>query len=64
MSGHGRTVCSCGALISQCRCPADHVVLVIQKGCDRCKGLLAPATQKNFSRGTECRTYPAEVDDI
>jgi hypothetical protein len=43
VNGHGRIVCSCGALIAQCRCFAHHNVQVIEKGCDRCKRLLAPA---------------------
>jgi hypothetical protein len=35
--GHGKTVCSCGAVISQCRC-VDHGGLrtVVQNGCGRC----------------------------
>lgn len=35
---HGRTVCSCGALIAQCRCLEGHKnVTVLRDGCARCR---------------------------
>jgi len=62
MSGHGKIVCSCGALIAQCRCFDHHNVEIRQKGCDRCKGLLAPTPGK-FKEDIILPPYPAEVDD-
>lgn len=38
-NGHTKKVCSCGALISQCRCMShDKQVEIVQKGCKRCRG--------------------------
>ena len=38
MVGHGRWVCSCGAVIMQCRCMEGHGrVTVVANGCDQCK---------------------------
>lgn len=34
---HGRTVCTCGALISQCRCPNHNNVSIVPAGCKTCK---------------------------
>jgi hypothetical protein len=35
---HTRTVCSCGTIITQCRCPGHPVVeTVVPNGCERCK---------------------------
>lgn len=40
---HGKTVCSCGALISQCRCIEGHrEVTVIEMGCRACGGAWQP----------------------
>lgn len=37
-SGHKKFVCSCGTVVSQCRCPSnDKEVQVIEKGCVRCR---------------------------
>lgn len=39
-AGHGRTECSCGALISQCLCVSQHrEVTVVQRGCQLCADL-------------------------
>jgi hypothetical protein len=35
--GHFREVCSCGAVIRQCRCPGPHEIRVIERGCPKCK---------------------------
>lgn len=38
MSGHGKVVCSCGAVITQCKCPENHnVTSTISNGCEACK---------------------------
>jgi len=42
LTGHGRIVCSCGAVIAQCRCnqwrPHKHTeVRVVQDGCEACR---------------------------
>lgn len=35
--GHGRWVCSCGAVITQCRCIEGHRnTTVVQNGCSNC----------------------------
>ena len=35
---HYVTKCSCGKIISQCRCPSkDKTVIVVPDGCDECK---------------------------
>lgn len=37
-SGHGRILCSCGALIAQCRCPDGHTnVTILERVCDSCQ---------------------------
>lgn len=35
MTGHGRTVCTCGNVIAQCRCPGPHTDTVVN-GCRKC----------------------------
>lgn len=43
-AGHERVICSCGAVISQCRCTApDKMVEVVPKGCRRCRNEAAGA---------------------
>lgn len=37
VSGHKRIVCSCGALIAQCRCPGPHETEVRQDACPECQ---------------------------
>jgi hypothetical protein len=41
VNGHEKVVCSCGAIIMQCRCMHEKVLRVVQNGCERCK-LKAP----------------------
>lgn len=40
MSDHFRTVCSCGQIIAQCRCPGPKTETVIENGCATCKAKL------------------------
>lgn len=39
MSNHYKEVCSCGALLGQCRCPGPKAIRTKLRGCDRCKDL-------------------------
>jgi len=49
MTQHYITKCSCGAIISQCRCPApDKTVTVIERGCARCH---VPVTVERRDKG-------------
>lgn len=45
---HVRSVCSCGALLAQCKCPGPHANVVILNGCQTCKvkAALAPTESK------------------
>lgn len=37
-SGHKIVKCSCGVILSNCRCMApDKMVEIVQNGCDDCK---------------------------
>jgi hypothetical protein len=36
-SGHKIVKCSCGQIITQCRCMGPKPTVIIQNGCDRCK---------------------------
>lgn len=59
MNSHGKIVCSCGALIAQCRCFVEHKgVTVQQDGCDKCKAL-----KNSRDKQSAPALYPAEVDD-
>lgn len=43
MSSHGKTVCSCGAVIMQCRCmEGHHNVTTLQNACAKCRSTPAP----------------------
>ena len=33
---HYMTQCSCGKIISQCRCIGNKKITIIEKGCDNC----------------------------
>lgn len=35
--GHFKNICSCGAVISQCRCTSDKEMVVVPNGCDDCR---------------------------
>jgi hypothetical protein len=41
--GHGRTECSCGVVIAQCRCQDQHKeVRVVPRGCRKCQAAGLP----------------------
>ena len=35
--GHKKIICTCGALVSECRCKGDKEVEIIAMGCHRCR---------------------------
>jgi hypothetical protein len=38
MATHGKTVCTCGALMGQCSCPRGHnSITVVKEGCTNCR---------------------------
>ncbi len=62
--GHGRTECSCGAVIAQCRCNDQHrEVHVVQAGCGRCRGGVTATltTVAEWEQARQARAYFTEA---
>lgn len=57
MSGHHheRLVCSCGAVIAQCRCMEPKTDRVVQRGCEKCKASAPPAAAYAEAPGRDYR---------
>ena len=46
MSGHGRTICSCGRPITTCKCPGPHEPdRVVERGCTHCQSIASKTPQ-------------------
>lgn len=45
--GHFKQVCSCGAVIAQCRCMSpDKRVEIVDRGCSACREAKAPRQEE------------------
>jgi hypothetical protein len=59
MADHFKVVCSCGAVMSQCRCPGPKAATVVERGCGSCHG--SKATVKFIGKSYDA---PWEITDL